>query len=65
MKDGVTVQVCLDPELIAKIQARSVRTPDRDVGNVTCWREGSTEHYFVEGGYWYSLPFIRVNEGSP
>lgn len=45
--------VIADPEFVAAIQARSVRAPERDTpGGVECWREGSKEHYFIDGAYW-------------
>jgi hypothetical protein len=56
-------EVFTDPELIALIQARSVRAPERDVpGGITCWRQGNVEHYFLHGAYWHSIPWIPMRD---
>lgn len=54
------VQVIRDPEFIAAIQARSERAPERDHGDLTCWREYGKEHYFLHGAYWHTLPHIPL-----
>ena len=56
------VEVITDTDFIARIKAKSVRAPERDVpsSGIECWREYNVEHFFLRGAYLHSIPMIPM-----